>query len=73
MVIPFGVTNAPTTFQRMMNLLLEEELDAFVLVYLNDILISSTTLEEHIGHIRTTFQKLRDAKYFARLHKCTFF
>ena len=73
LIMLFGVTNAPTTFQRMMNSLIKEELDAFILVYLNDILIFSQTLEEHIGHIRTALQKLRDTKLFARFHKGIFF
>ena len=73
LVMPFGVTNAPATFQRMMNSLFKEELDTFVLVYLDDILIFSQTLETHIQHIRIALQKLRDAKFFARLHKCSFF
>ena len=51
-ITPFGMTNAPATFQRMMSLLFKEELDAFVLVYLDDILIFSQALEEHIPHIR---------------------
>ena len=72
-VMPFGVTNAPATFQRMMNALFKEELDAYVLVYLDDILIFSQTLEDHIHHIRQALQKLRDAQLFARLHKCSFF
>ena len=71
--MPFGVTNAPATFQRMMNSLFKEELDAFVLVYLDDILIFLQTLEEHIRHIRIALQKLRDAKFFVHLHKCSFF
>ena len=69
----FGVANAPTTFQWMMNSLFKEELDAFVLVYLNDILVFLQTLEDHIRHIRTVLQKMRDAKLFAHLHKCSFF
>ena len=73
LVMPFGVANAPATFQRMMNSLFKEELDAFVLVYLDDILVFSQTLEDHIRHIRTALQKMRDAKFFARLHKCSFF
>ena len=45
----------------------------FVLVYLDDILAFLQTLEDHIRHIRTALQKMRDAKFFARLHKCSFF
>ena len=70
--MPFGVTNAPATFQRMMNAIFKEELDTFVLVYLDDILVFSRTMEEHISHLRTALRKLRDAKLFARLHKCLF-
>ena len=72
-VMPFGVTNAPSTFQRMMNSLFKEELDDFVLVYLDDILVFSSTLEEHIAHIQKTLDRLRRAKLYARLHKCSFF
>ena len=72
-VLPFGVTNVPATFQRMMNVLFKEELDAYVLVYLDDILICSQTLEDHVQHIIQSLQKLRDAHFFARLHKCSFF
>ena len=71
--MPFGVTNAPATFQRMMNALFKEELDAYVIVYLDAILIFSQTLEDHIHHIKQALQKLRDAQLFARLHKCSFF
>ena len=72
-VMPFGVTNAPATFQRMMNSLFKEELDDFILVYLDDILIFSRTLQEHIRHIRIALERLRTAKFYARLHKCSFF
>ena len=71
--MPFGVTNAPATFQRLMNTIFRDELDAFVLVYLDDILIFSQTLQEHIRHIRQALEKLREAKLYARLHKCSFF
>ena len=43
------------------------------MVYLDDILVFSQTLEDHIKHIRTVMQKMRDAKFFACLHKCSFF
>ena len=71
--MPFSVANAPETFQRMKNWLAKEDLDAFVLVYLDDILVFLQTLEDHIRHIRIALQKMRDAKFFARLHKCSFF
>ena len=71
--MPFGVTNAPANFQRMMNSLFKEELGAHVLVYLDDILIFSQSLKEHISHIRKALRKLRNARLFARLHKCLFF
>ena len=71
--MPFGVTNAPATFQRLMNQIFKEELDAFVLVYLDDILIFSITFSEHIIHIKRAFTTLREAKIYARLHKCEFF
>ena len=61
--MPFGMANAPATFQRMMNSLFKEELDAFVLVYLDDILVFSQMLEDHIRHIRTVLQKMRDASF----------
>ena len=56
-----------------MNNIFKEELDAFMLVYLDDILIFSKTLQEHIHHIRKALEKLRTAKLYARLHKCSFF
>ena len=65
LVMPFGVPNAPATFQRMMNVVFKEELDTFVLVYLDDILVFLRTVEEHISHLRTALRKLQDAKLFA--------
>ena len=69
----FGVTNAPTTFQPLMNNIFKEELDAFVLVYLDDILIFSQMLQEHIHHFCQVLEKLRMVKLYARLHKSSFF
>ena len=71
-VMSFGLTNAPATFQRLMNKIFAKELDAFILVFLDDILIYSETLEEHYEHIRQTLNKLREHKFYGRLHKCEF-
>ena len=73
MVMPFGLCNAPATFQRVMNTMLREGLDKFVLVFLDDILIYSRTLEEHIHHIRAVLERLRSEKFYGRLFKCDFF
>ena len=73
LVMPFGLTNAPATFQRLMNKVFEKELDAFILVYLDDILVFSKMKEEHLEHIRIALERLRDPKIYTRLHKCEFF
>ena len=71
-VMPFGLTNAPSVFQRLMNKIFADVLGIFVLVYLDDILIFSSTVEEHWGHLRIALQRLREAKLYGRLHKCDF-
>ena len=62
--MPFGLGNAPATFQRIMNHLLRNGLDKFVLVFLDDILIYSCTKEEHLLHIKVVLDKLRSEKFF---------
>jgi hypothetical protein len=73
LVMPFGLTGAPATFQRFINDTLREYLDLFCSAYLDDILIYSRTEEEHTAHVRAVLQKLRDAGLFAKMSKCEFF
>ncbi|GBG85112.1 hypothetical protein CBR_g39679 [Chara braunii] len=69
-VMPFGLTNATTTFQRCMNDLFRPWLDKFVVVYLDDILVFSKTLDEHQGHLRQVLEKLREANFKINAKKC---
>lgn len=71
-VLPFGLTNAPPTFQKMMNSILGDFLDKFALVYLDDILIFSRTKEDHLKHVRMVLDRLRAHKLYANLKKCEF-
>jgi len=72
LVMPFGLTNAPATFCTLMNDIFREWLDDFVVVYIDDILIYSSSMEEHAEHLRKVFQRLRENKLYAKLEKCEF-
>nr|XP_016465437.1 PREDICTED: RNA-directed DNA polymerase homolog [Nicotiana tabacum] len=52
LVMPFGLTNAPTTFCTLMNQIFQEYIDEFVVVYFDDIVLYSQTLEEHMEHLQ---------------------
>ncbi|GBG88384.1 hypothetical protein CBR_g47083 [Chara braunii] len=71
-VMPFGLCNAPGTFQHAMNRIFHDHLDKFVVVYLDDILIFSTSAEEHAKHVETVLSLLRRHKYKVNLEKCEF-
>ena len=68
-VMPFGLCNAPGTFQHLMNYVLQEYLGKFVAVYLDDIIIFSKTFEQHIDHIHLVFEALRTATLKIKLKK----
>lgn len=71
-VMPFGLNNAPATFQRMMDKLLGEYLNEFVVVYIDDIMIYSDTFEDHVKHIRMVLEKIKRANLILKLKKCKF-
>ncbi|CAI7809425.1 unnamed protein product, partial [Closterium sp. NIES-54] len=72
LVMPFGLTNAPATFQAEMNHILRPLLDECVVVYLDDILIYSRDMKQHIEHLRRVFEILRREKFYVKLSKSDF-
>jgi hypothetical protein len=68
----FGLTNAPAYFMYLMNKVLMEYLDKFIVVFIDDILIFSRTEEEHEVHLRLVLEKLRAYQLYAKLSKCEF-
>jgi len=73
LVMPFGLTNAPATFQSLMNNIFGPYLEKFVLVYLDDILIFSSSAAEHELHVRKVLDLLREHKLYAAPQKCEWF
>src|SRR6266511_3872482 len=68
--MPFGLCNAPATFQRLMNKILRPYVGKFVEVYLDDVIIHSRTKEEHIKHVRAVLQKIMVANLKLQRSKC---
>jgi len=71
-VMSFGLTNAPAYFMNLMNKVFMDELDKFVVVFIDDILIYSKSAEEHEQHLRVVLEKLRAHKLYAKFSKCEF-
>lgn len=72
LVMPYGLTGAPATFQSVMNHILAPLLRKCVVVFIDDILIYSKTKEEHIQHVKQVFQLLQEHQFKVRLSKCSF-
>jgi hypothetical protein len=71
-VIPFGLCNDPSTFQSLMNKLLNPYIWKFVLVFFNDILIYSRTWDSHLQHVYKVLQLLQDNQLFVKEFRCSF-
>jgi hypothetical protein len=71
-VMSFGLTNAPVYFMYLMNKVFMECLDRFIIVFIDDILIFSKTMEEHEEHLRLVLEKLRSNQLYAKFSKCEF-
>jgi len=72
LVMSFGLTNALATFCTLMNKVLEPFLDHFVVVYLDDIVVYSQTIDKHVEHLSQVFQALRSNELYVKKEKCSF-
>jgi len=71
--MPFGLSNAPSVFQRFMNKVFANLLDVCVIIYQDDILIYSDNLEDHQRHVREVLRKLRENLLYASPSKYLFY
>ena len=72
LVMSFGLTNTPATFMDLMNKVFRPYVDQFVVVFIDDILVYSKSMEEHVYHLRTVLQTLREHQLYAKFSKCDF-
>jgi Reverse transcriptase (RNA-dependent DNA polymerase) len=70
--MPFGLTNASASYQQLINDILYEYLDIFIVAYLDDILVFSKIKKEHMQHVKKVLQKLRNASLLFKLEKYKF-
>lgn len=69
-VMPFGLSNAPATFQRLMDVVLTGLQWSTCLVYIDDVVIMGETFEEHLQHLRKVLQRLKDRGLMLQPVKC---
>lgn len=72
MVVPFGLTNAPSIFQGLMNHLFRLYFRRYVLIFFDDILVYSRTMEDHKLHLREVLRVLKENHLYAKCSKCKF-
>uniref|UniRef100_A0A8C2C1P2 ribonuclease H n=1 Tax=Cyprinus carpio TaxID=7962 RepID=A0A8C2C1P2_CYPCA len=72
LVMPFGLANSPSVFQSFMNDVFRDMLNKWVMVYIDDILIYSNTMEEHVRHVRSVLNRLIQHQLYAKAEKCEF-
>ena len=72
LVMPFGLTNAGATFQRLVNVALHGLIDVICVVYLDDIIVFSSSPKEHTGHVRQILQRLVEHGLYVKAEKCDF-
>ena len=70
--MPMGLTNVPATFMQTMNNLFKDMLDQGVVVFLDDVLIYSTTLQGHFKFLEKKFAHLQRYEFYCKLKKCSF-
>jgi hypothetical protein len=72
LVMSFGLTNAPTHFMYLMNSVFMLELNKFIVVFIDDILVYSKSTEDHEEHLLVMLQRLRDHQLYTKFSKCEF-
>ena len=70
--MPFGLSNAPSTFIRLLNHVLSKFIGDVVIVYFDDILVYNRSFDEHMKHLRKLFYVLKEEKLYGNPKKCAF-
>ena len=70
--MPFGLSNAPVTFQAIMKRIFQSFLRKFIVVFFDDILVYSKDLAEHLIHLEAILQVLQEHQFFVKASKCSF-